>query len=126
MWAFKSAIFSLCFWARANLDARGDEQQPVRMRVWEDLKVGGDRCEILRWRDPASQFGVAVPAARGCSGSARAGLSQLLPRHQAGSVRGGARLKEKSLQGQDRMDCAGGCQVPAARLSRERLGTSWV
>lgn len=34
----------------------------------------------------------------------------------AGSVRGGARLKERSLQGQDRMGCAGGCQVPATCL----------
>lgn len=55
--AFKSAIFSLRFWARANLDARGDKQQPVVTRILEDLKVGGDRCEILCWRDRASQFG---------------------------------------------------------------------
>lgn len=58
MSAFKSAIFSLHSWARANLDARGDKQQPVVTEILEDLKVGGDRCEMLRWRDCASQFGV--------------------------------------------------------------------
>lgn len=70
---------------------------------------------------------VALPAAReprGACGAARAGLSWLLLKHHAGSERGGARLKERSLRGQDRMDCA-----PAARsqqhISDQRNGETW-
>lgn len=66
---------------------------------------------------------MAVPAARGASGAARAGLSQL----HTGSVTGGARLKEKSPQEQDRMDIL--LAARPAHVSDQRkgeIGTSWV
>lgn len=70
---------------------------------------------------------VALPAARelrGGSGAARAGLSRLLLKHHAGSERGGARLKERSLRGQDRMDCARAARSQQ-HISDQRNGETW-
>lgn len=112
--AFKSAIFSLSFWAPANLDARRDKQQPVVVRVWEDLKVGGDRCEI---HEP--QFGVWLCQLPGVAVEQPGQVC-----HQAGSLRGGARLKEKSPQGQDRVVLVAASSTSSTSVSRDRLGTA--
>lgn len=107
--AFKSAIFSLSFWVPANLDARRDKQQPVMVRVWEDLKVGGDRCEI---HEP--QFGVWLCQLPGVAVEQPGQVC-----HQAGSLGGGARLKEKSPQGQDRIVLVAASSTSSTSEQRE-------